>query len=129
MCVFFYFCEVLKDAVLSVTSGKLSGVTTTTQHFDSQNLNDENIREYLQDHLDPHVGELNVQSNRLTDLSWVREFTELYTLKWLDVEGNKIDSFSWDDIPPVTEVIDLYGNNLVNLPPISKDNTCVHVKT
>ena len=41
---------------------------------------------------------------------------------------NRIESFSWDNIPPLTEEIDLWGNNLVNLPRLGKHNTCVHVK-
>ena len=41
---------------------------------------------------------------------------------------NRIESFSWDDIPPLTEVIYLSENNLVSLPHIGKHNTCVHVK-
>ena len=104
-------------------------MTLTTQEFDSQNLNDEIIREYLQDHLDTHVGELYLQDNKITDLSWVREFNQLYTLKKLHVYGNRIDSFSWDDIPPLTEESVLWGNNLVSLPCIGKHNTCVRVKT
>ena len=114
---------------MSVTSGKLSGVNTTTQSFYSQNLNDENIREYLQNHLDTHVGELSLQGNQLMDLSWISEFPQLDTLKELDVWGNWIESFSWDDIPPLTEVIYLYRNNLLSLPHIGKHNTCVHVET
>ena len=41
---------------------------------------------------------------------------------------NRIESFSWDDIPPLTEEIYLSENNLVSLPHIGKHNTCVHVK-
>ena len=114
---------------MSVTSGNLSGVTTTTQEFDRQNLNDENIIEYLQNHLDTHVGELSLQVNQLKDLSWISEFSQLDTLKVLHMSSNRIESFSWDNIPPLTEVIDLWGNNLVSLPHIGKHNTCVHVKT
>ena len=114
---------------MSVTSGNLSGVNTTTQGFDSQNLNDENIRQYLQNHLDTHVGTLRLRYNQLTDLSWISDFSQLDTLKELDVRGNRIKSFSWDDIPPLTEKIVLWENNLVSLPHIGKHNTCVHVKT
>ena len=114
---------------MSVTSGKLSGVNTTTQEFIWKNLNDENIRVYLQNHLDTHVGTLRLQWNKLTDLSWVSEFSQLDTLKELDVSGNRIESFSWDDIPPLTEKIVLWGNNRVSLPHIGKHNTCVHVET
>ena len=114
---------------MSVTLGNLSGVTTRTQKFDWKNLNDENITEYLQEHLHTHVGTLSVQDNQLTDLSWLSEFPQLDTLKELDVEGNRIKSFSWDDIPPLTEEIVLWCNNLVSLPHIGKHNTCVHVKT
>ena len=103
-------------------------MTTTTQRFNRQNLNDENIRVYLQNHLDTHVGTLSVRHNQLTDLSWISDFPQLDTLKWLDVSSNRIESFSWDDIPPLTEEIYLYKNNLVSLPHIGKHNTCVHVK-
>ena len=127
--VFFSFYEVQKDVFLSVTSGNLSGVTTTTQRFDWHYLNNENITEYLQNHLDTHVGTLSLRCNQLTDLSWVSEFSQLDTLKVLHVGGNRIESFSWDDIPPLTEEIDLWENNLVSLPHIGKHNTCVHVKT
>ena len=113
---------------MSVTSGKLSGVTMTMQWFHRQNLNDENITEYLQVHLDTHVGGLSLQYNQLTVLSWVSEFPQLDTLKGLNVGGNRIESFSWDDIPPLTEEIYLWRNNLVSLPHIGKHNTCVHVK-
>ena len=126
--VFFSFYEVLKDVFLSVTSGNLSGVNTTTQEFDRQNLNDENIRQYLPHHLDTHVGTLSLRYNQLTDLSWISEFSQLDTLKVLNVWSNRIVSFSWDDIPPLTEVIGLWANNLVSLPHIGKHNTCVHVK-
>ena len=104
-------------------------MTTTTQEFYSQYPNDENIRQYLQNHLDTHVGGLRLYNNQLTDLSWVSDFPQLDTLKWLDVQHNRIKSFSWDDIPPLTEKIYLGKNNLVSLPPIGKHNTCVHVKT
>ena len=114
---------------MSVTSGKLSGVTTTSQRFYRQNLNDEIIRQYLQNHLGTHVGTLSLWNNQLTDLSWISEFPQLDTLKELDVRHNRIESFSWDDIPPLTEVIYLSENNLVSLPHIGKHNTCVHVKT
>ena len=99
------------------------------QWFDWKNLNDENIRVYLQNHLDTHVGTLRLWYNQLTDLSWISDFPQLDTLKVLDVSFNRIESFSWDDIPPLTEVIYLYDNNLVSLPHIGKHNTCVHVKT
>ena len=114
---------------MSVTSGKLSSVTTTNQWFGSQNLNDENIREYLQDHLDPHLGKLYVQHNQLTDLSWTPEFRQLDTLKWLNVESNRIESFNWHNIPPLIESISLWNNNLVSLPQIGRHNACVHVKS
>ena len=104
-------------------------MTTTTQGFDRKNLNDQNIRVYLQNHLDTHVGTLSLQGNQLTDLSWISDFPQLDTLKVLDVSDNRIESFSWDDIPPLTEVIYLSVNNLVSLPHIGKHNTCVHVKT
>ena len=94
-------------------------MTLTTQEFDSQNLNDEIIREYLQDHFDT---QLYLQDNKITDLSWVREFNQLYTLKKLHVYRNRIDSFSWDDIPPLTEECVLWGNNLVSLPCIGNCN-------
>ena len=113
---------------MCVTSGNLSGVNTRTYEFDSQYLNDENIRVYLQDHLDTHVGTLSLQYNQLTDLSWISEFSQLDTLKVLDVSSNRIESFSWDDIPPLTEKIYLWRNNLVSLPHIGKHNACVHVK-
>ena len=104
-------------------------MTTTSQWFLWKKLNDENIRQYLQYHLDTHVGTLNLWGNQLTDLSWISEFSQLDTLKELHVGWNRIESFSWDDIPPLTEVIYLHGNNLVSLPHIGKHNTCVHVKT
>ena len=104
-------------------------MNTTTQRFLRQNLNDENITEYLQNHLDTHVGTLSLRYNQLTDLSWVSEFPQLDTLKELDVSSNRIESFSWDDIPPLTEEIYLWSNNLVSLPHIGKHNACVHVKT
>ena len=43
--------------------------------------------------------------------------------------SNSIKSFTWDDIPPLTEDIDLGWNNLESLPQIGKHDTCVHVKT
>ena len=126
--ILFQFSEI-QVVFLSIISGKLSGVNTTTQEFDSQNLNDENIRVYLQNHLDTHVGTFSLWGNQLTDLLWVSEFSELDTLKVLDVSSNRIESFSWDDIPPLTEEIGLWENNLVSLPHIGKHNACVHVKT
>ena len=100
----------------------------TSHYFGSQNLNDENIRQYLQNNLDLHIRVLSVQYNQLTDLSWIMEFKRLDTLKELDMQDNKIESFSWDDIPPLAENINLDNNRLKAIPRIGKYNGCIHVK-
>ena len=98
------------------------------QDFDSQNVNDENIRQYLQMNLHQYVRELSLQRNQLTELSWITEATQLDTLKELDVGDNRIEWFSWDDIPPLTKSINLYLNKPGRLPRLGKYNTCVRVK-
>ena len=57
-------CDAQTDVFVSVSSGKLFGIITTSQDFDRKNVNDDNIRKFLQENLHSYVRVLTMLDNQ-----------------------------------------------------------------